>query len=87
MLHLIGWGNGKLVKAPILCNTTSTTALRELNLDVDDSGYDKRIGKINLDLIIGYYPTEDYKHTIVAYSGTEIEVCLTFVEFDKLNKD
>lgn len=70
----------RFINVPILCNSEETASLREIGIPVNDEQYDVRQGVVNLDRVVGFYPTGDDKHVIVAYDGTEFEICMSFKE-------
>lgn len=75
----MGW-----IEVPIVCNTDETSSKIGLGLDVDDSEYDIRTGCVNMDKIIGFYPSENKKATILSYSDTSFEVDIEYNQFKKL---
>lgn len=65
----------------IYCHTDETYTTKSLGMEPNQNDYDIRLGSINLDHILGFYPDKKNENTIVEIDGQTFEVALNYSDF------
>lgn len=73
----------KWLKVPILCNTQSSSALKDLGIEGAEQEYEFRIGCVRISSIEAFYPAEVEGRTLIHSVGDCVEVLASFEEIEK----
>lgn len=74
----------KWLKVPILCNTQSSSALKDLGIEGAEDEYQFRTGCVRISSIEAFYPAEIEGRTIIHSVGDCVEVEVSFEEIEKI---
>lgn len=69
------------VEFPIVCHNDGTYELKQMGVNPNTNDYDVRIGSINVDHILGFYPTCNDTQTVVEIHGQTFQIALSYREF------
>lgn len=75
------------IEVPIFCNTNKTSEFKDLGIECNYDDFEIRMGMIDVDKIIGFYPTSKNETTIIhLLSGESFEVNVKYSVFKNILK-